>query len=262
MDPENTRRAIDEHGYAVVEGLLPADGVEVLVASFCGHAQGEVPRSAEILFTHAAPPPGARERGMDRLMTQWLNPHRRPPPLTTRTVAEGLRPAVAAWLGEPAVLFQDVLMGKGASHQPFPWHQDFPFWPVDVPRGLVVWAPIDAVDEASGGLCLARGSHRAGIGPAVDLHTGAAQAGSVGAMLDVAPYELVRSRLAPGDAIVFHPLVWHMSPTNCSGRRRRVWSSTWLGASARWSHARAPRYPLCRILTDGASVGPLDGGPA
>ncbi len=260
MDREaegDTRRAIEERGYAVVERLLTEDSVAALLESFGRHEQGEVPMSAEILFTHAAPPPG--ERGMRRLMTQWLNPHRRPPPLTTRAVASALRPAVGAWLAEPTVLFQDMLMDKAAPHHPFPWHQDFPFWPVDTPRGLVVWAPLDAADEPSGGLCLAPGSHRAGVGPAIDLHTGAAQTGSQGGLLDVSKYEIVRPRLAPGDAIVFHPLLWHASPANRSGRRRRVWSSTWLAASARWSHARAPRHPLCRSLADGAPVGPVDG---
>ncbi len=153
-------------------------------------------------------------------------------------------------------------MDKGASHRPFPWHQDFPFWPVDAPLGLIVWAPLDPVDELSGGLWIAEGSQRAGIGPAIDLHTGAAQPGSAGMMLDPARYETARPRLAPGDAIVFHPLAWHASPANRSGRRRRVWSSTWLGASARWSHARAPRHPLCRVLQDGALVSSLDGGRA
>jgi ectoine hydroxylase-related dioxygenase (phytanoyl-CoA dioxygenase family) len=115
------------------------------------------------------------------------------------------------------------------------------------------------VDERSGGLWLAEGSHREGVGPAVDLHTGAAQQGSEGVMLDVARYEVVRPKLAPGDAIAFHPLVWHASPENRSGLARRVWASTWLGVSARWSHARAPRHPLCRILEDGATVDTLAG---
>jgi ectoine hydroxylase-related dioxygenase (phytanoyl-CoA dioxygenase family) len=259
---EEIPRALAERGFAVVARLIPEDDLDTLAEAFRRHEEDAVPMSAEILFTHT-PPPAERAdapRGMRRLMDQWLNPHRRPPPLTTRAVASSLRPTVEAWLAEPAVLFQDMLMAKVASHRPFPWHQDFPFWPVNAPIGLVVWAPLDPVEEASGGLALAERSHLDGVGPAVDLHTGAAQPGSAGALLDVTRYEVARPRLAPGDAIVFHPLVWHASSTNRAGRSRRVWASTWLGASARWSHARAPRHPLCRLLEDGAPVGSPDGG--
>lgn len=262
--PEHIPRAIDDLGFAVAEHLLSQDDLDALAEAFRRHEEASVTMSAEILFTHALPPPTVAAhgtpRGMRRLMDQWLNPHRRPPPLTTRAVASALRPAVEALLGEPAVLFQDVFMEKTDSHSPFPWHQDFPFWPVDTPVGLVVWAPLDPVDESSGGLQLAERSHRAGVGPAIDLHTGAAQPGSSGVMLDGAAHEVARPRLTPGDVILFHPLLWHSSPLNRSGRRRRVWASTWLGASARFSHARAPRHPLCRILEDGAPASSLDSG--
>jgi ectoine hydroxylase-related dioxygenase (phytanoyl-CoA dioxygenase family) len=255
------RRAMDERGFAVVERLISEDGLEALEEVFRRHEEASVPMSAEILFTHAPPPIQRPEGiGMRRLMNQWLNPHRRQPTFTTRVVASALRPTASGWLGEPAVLFQDVLMDKDASHRPFPWHQDFPFWPVDAPAGLVVWAPLDLVDEGSGGLSLAPKSHLAGIGPAIDLHTGEAQPGSSGAMFDRGAYEVMCPRLAPGDAIIFHPLLWHASPANRVGLRRRVWASTWLGASARFSHARAPRHPLCRILADGAPVSSLQGG--
>ncbi|MDI1443609.1 phytanoyl-CoA dioxygenase family protein [Polyangium sp. 6x1] len=248
---------IERDGFAVMERLLDVDAVTSLLDSFFHHERSSIPTSAEILYTHAPPPPNTP--GMERLMHQWLNPHRRPPPLSTRAVAAHVRPTVEALLGEPAVLFQDVLMDKGDEQGPFPWHQDYPFWPVDEPRGVVVWAPLDPVDELSGGLSLAIGSHHSGIGPAIDLHTGGAQSGSTGVPIDPARYEAHHARLDPGDAIVFHPLTWHASQPNRSGRRRRVWASTWLARSARFSHANAPRHPLCKLTRDGAFVGSLEG---
>lgn len=255
-DSERARRALDESGFAIVRGLIPAADRDALAEIFRRHEHDGVATSAEVLFTHAPPPaatPGA-PRGMQRLMRQWLNPHRRPAPFTTRELAGALQPLVDAWLDEPAVLFQDLLLEKRDEHRPFPWHQDLPFWPVDRPIGVVVWAPIDPASERSGGLLLAEGSHRAGVGPSIDLHTGAPQLDSPGSMIDLTTYPIARPALAPGDAIVFHPLLWHASPPNHSGRPRRAWASTWLGASARWSHARAPRHPLCRLLEDGALV--------
>jgi len=237
----------------MVRALAP-DTLDAVRNAFSRHQDAQAPMSTEILYTHAPPEAGAAP-GMRRLMDQWLNPHRRPPPLTTRTAAAALRPAVEGWLGDRAILFQDVLMEKRPSHLPFPWHQDFPFWPVNAPLGLVVWAPLDAIDDLAGGLVLAARSHLAGVGPAVDLHTGGPQPMSEGSIPDMERYEVVRPQLVPGDVIVFHPLLWHMSPAHRAERRRRAWASTWLGAAARWSHARAPRHPLCRTVEDGAPVG-------
>jgi ectoine hydroxylase-related dioxygenase (phytanoyl-CoA dioxygenase family) len=256
---EQARRALDESGFAIVRDLISPADRDALAEVFRRHDVDGLAPSAEVLFTHAPPPiptPSA-PRGMHRLMRQWLNPHRRAAPFSTGALASTLKPLVEEWLGEPAVLFQDLLLEKRDEHQPFPWHQDLPFWPVDRPIGLVVWTPIDPADELSGGLLLAAGSHRGGVGPAIDLHTGAPQPGSPAPLLDLAPYPVARPALAPGDAIVFHPLLWHASPPNRSGRPRRAWASSWLGASARWSHARAPRHPLCRLVEDGALVSPL-----
>ncbi len=256
MNP--VRTAVAEQGFAVLKGLLEPGNLAALSEAFDHHEDASIPKSAEVLYTHAPPPRDAP--GMQRIMHQWLNPHRRSLPLSTRAVASLLRPTLEALLGEPAVLFQDVLMNKGKTQGPFPWHQDYPFWPIDRPHGIVVWAPLDPVDERSGGLSLAAGSHHAGIGPAVDLHTGSAQPGHAGTVLDPTRYPIVFPTLSPGDAILFHPLTWHGSKENHSGRRRRVWASTWLGASARFSHARAPRHPLCKLTRDGAPVGSLEGG--
>lgn len=187
-------------------------------------------------------------------MDQWLNPYRRAQPLSTQAVADGLAGRVGDWLGQTSFLFQDVLMAKQSGHQPFPWHQDFPFWPVDRPLGLVLWVPLDPITAERGGLHLAVGSHRHGVGPAVDLHTGAPQAGAAGIALLGEKYQVACPTLAPGDAIVFDPLTWHRSPENCSGQPRRVWSSTWLGEGARWFRGRAPRHPLGDQIEDGALV--------
>ena len=97
-------------------------------------------------------------------------------------------------------------MEKGPDHATFPWHQDFPFWPVDAPIGAVVWAALDPINAISGGLHIAVGSHVLGAGPSIDLHAGHPQlAGNK--LPDFARYQTVSPVLAPGDAIVFHPLV-------------------------------------------------------
>lgn len=251
-ETEGIRLGLRQRGYSVVRDALSTDEMQRVRAAWQHHEEAGVHMSEEVLYTHEAPL--VRGPGMRRIMDQWLNPHRRTPPLTTRPIARGLRGVVSTWLGQRAVLFQDVLMVKHERHAPFPWHQDFPFWPVDVPLGLVVWAPLEACDAESGGLHLAEGSHQAGIGPAVDLHTGLPQRGPAVAPFDPAACRVRCPSLEPGDVIIFDPLTWHASPVNGTGRPRRVWASTWLAETVRWSRARAPRHPLCGLIEDGAPV--------
>lgn len=237
-------------GHVVVRGLLAVGDVETLREGVAELRAG-VPRSRDILYTHR-PPPTGQGAGMDGLMDQWLNPHRRVGPGSTLRHAAGLRPLVSALLGGPAVLFQDLVLDKRSHHGTFHWHQDFPFWPVDRPRGLVVWAALDPVSEASGGLRLARSTGE--CGPAIDLYSGFPQPGFEGATVPSLD-EWVAPSLQAGDAVVFLPLTWHSSGENREGTSRRVWASTWLANDVCWRHAAAPRHPLVGRVIDGAPVG-------
>ena len=186
-------------------------------------------------------------------MDQWLSPHRLGPP-NTRASAEAIRALVAPLLGAAPVLFQDLLLVKRPSQRPFPWHQDFPFWPVDTPRGVVVWVPLCDSDEERGGLAFARGSHRLGPRPVVDLHTAAPQDPHAELGFDSSRFEIVCPRYRRGDAVAFLPITFHGSPALRSPHDRVAWSSIWLDPRARWQHGRAPNHPLCKRTPDGAPV--------
>lgn len=250
-------------GFYVLRNLLGANEVSLLHHLIDLHRQ-QVPPSRQILYTHQLPPVltntstdtvnGAPIRGMEVLMEQWLNPHRHGT-LSTLSVAESLRERIRHLLQSVPVLFQDLLMSKNPGHQPMPFHQDFPFWPVAEPVGGVLWVALDSIDQSVGGLSLAAGSHIDGIGPPIDLHSGLPQPGFVCDPIDLARYTVDTPVLAPGDAIWFHPLLWHRSDANLSGRQRRVWNSTWLPSQAHWSRQNAPRHPLANRLQEGSAVG-------
>lgn len=246
-----------QDGFESRRPLFDAATVADLRACLRALEEEAVPASRHILYTHT--PPTSAMPDLSTLMTQWLNPHRRVGPTSTRGAVEQLRAHVCELLGTQAVLFQDVLMYKRPEHKVFPWHQDFPFWPVDQPSGVVVWIPLDPVEASVGGLQLAVGSHRLPVGPSIDLHSGLPQLGSDGPLMSSESQTIVSPGLDPGDAILFHPLTWHQSPINQQGRLRRVWASTWLTPNVRWSHARAPRHPLCSRVQDGAPVSELPG---
>ena len=56
-----------------------------------------------------------------------------------------------------------------ALNETVPWHQDFPFWPVDTPNSLSCWIPLEQVEENGGCLEVIVGSHLWGASPPVDF---------------------------------------------------------------------------------------------
>ena len=241
---------LEINGFAVRRGLLAADDVEALRCCLERLGAERAPASTQVLYTHAAParPPPP----LGRLMLQWLNPHRRAPTGGTAMVLASLASRLAS-LGLDLTPFQDTFLVKTPEHAPFPWHQDEPFWPFDAPAGLVVWCALDPTDRGNGGVELARGSHRLGRGPAIDLHTGEPQAGLAGQLPDRATFAAECPALAPGDAVLFRPRTWHRSGRNASGAARRGWSTSWLPPGTELRPELAPRHPLVRGGREGAT---------
>lgn len=246
------RRELESQGVVLAPGFLSSAESRALEEAVDALIAADVPRSRQVLYTHDAAP-GDRPH-FDTLMHQWLNPHRLAGPAGTRAIADALRPRVARVLGAESVLLQDLILVKRPGHRRFPWHQDFPFWPIDRPLGVIVWTPLVHTDEHTGGLLFACGSHRLDPWPSLDLHSGLTQqsARDPGPMLGAC--EVLRPRLGVGDAAIFSPLTFHMSPAKERGPARAAWSSIWLHPSVRWHHARAPRHPICREVRDGAPV--------
>ncbi|MEZ4266417.1 MAG: phytanoyl-CoA dioxygenase family protein [Myxococcota bacterium] len=187
-------------------------------------------------------------------MDQWLSPFRYAGAGSTRAVAEAVRPLAARLLGEPGVLFQDLLLLKRSGQKEFPWHQDFGFWPVDQPAGVVLWVPFQASDQRSGALRFAAGSHQLGPRPVVDLHDGSPQDRRADLGFNPGDWPLFAPAYAPGDAVAFTPITFHASPAMERPGERAAWSCVFLSPRARWCHANAPNHPLCKVVPDRALV--------
>lgn len=252
----NAAREEFEHtGLVVVRELLREEVVVSLRRCFDVLESRGVPTSRQVLYTHREP---SSPRGeLSELMHQWLNPHRIVGDGNTTAPTRDLRARLREFAGRSLIPFQDVLMSKRGGHREFPWHQDAPFWPVDVVWGAIVWCALDPTDASNGAVEFALGSHLDEQSPAVDLHTGAAQEGTRGDLPDPRRFEVVCPTLAPGDAVIFHPRTLHRSGENTSGRVRRVWASTWLSADSRWNRDRAPRHPLASRAEQGAPLGEI-----
>ncbi len=253
MTQDDSRSRLARHGYVIQHDFLTRSEVEVLRRAFEGLEQVGAPKSRQVLYTRRKAPPG--RPGLDRLMDQWLYPLGRLESTATLTVLERLIALVSKLMGMPVIPFQDAALAKRPGHATFPWHQDLPFWPVDVREGAVSWLALDPMDAANGGLELAAGSHRSGIGPPIDLHTGEPQEGYDGG--PVARPEVGHlPRLGPGDVVVFHACCWHRSGPNTSSGTRRAWSISWLPRVARWDFTDVPRHPVRGQVSEGEEVLP------
>lgn len=250
--------ALDEFeraGLVVMRKFLSEELVVSLRHCFDVLESRAVPTSRQVLYTHREP---SGPRGdFSELMHQWFNPHRIVGDGNTTAPMRAIRERVREFAERSVIPFQDVLMSKCAGHREFPWHQDAPFWPVDVVWGAIVWCALDPTDASNGAVEFALESHFEALSSAVDLHTGAAQEGTRGDLPDSRRFEVVCPTLAPGDAVIFHPRTLHRSGENTSGRVRRAWASTWLSSDSRWDRDRAPRHPLASRAEHGVPLGEL-----
>lgn len=245
------RAALARDGFTLLREIVSTSVLDEVALVMRSLEQRGHPRSRQVLYTHGPVPDGRPH--LDTLMDQWLSPHRLPAP-NTRRPARVIRELVTGLLETEPVLFQDLLLRKRPGQRPFPWHQDYPFWPVDAPEGLILWIPLDGTDESRGGLAFARGSHRLGPRPVVDLHDGAPQDPHAELGFDPKRFEIVAPRYQRGDAVAFLPTTFHGSPAIQTRDVRTAWSSIWLPPWLRWDHANAPKHPLCRRVSDGSLV--------
>lgn len=252
MNAEHVQSQLNERGAVLLPGVIPAPLLARLAEAVAANRAAQRPMSRQVLYTNTPPPPDRPP--LTALMDQWLNPHRYTGPGSTRTVADSLRPLAAEILGEPGVLFQDLLLVKRSGQKRFPWHQDFGFWPVDQPRGVVIWVPLQPSDGETGALRFAAGSHRLGPRPVVDLHNGLPQDADAAQAFSPDDWPIFAPTYAAGDAAAFTPVTFHASPPMRRPGERAAWSCIFLSPSVRWCHASASNHPLCRRTTDGAPV--------
>lgn len=161
-----------------------------------------------------------------------------------------------------ARFFHDhILVKQPGNSTVTPWHHDQPYYCVTGARTVSFWTPLDPVPRAISLQCVA-GSHRwnsAGyrpkrfdgtpLYPEDDLE----EMPDIDAQRDELP---IRSwDMEPGDAVAFDFRTIHGAAANQSAIARRVFSSRWVGADARFVQRGAkgsPPFPHLQ-LTDGAA---------
>ena len=131
------------------------------------------------------------------------------------------------------------------------WHQDSPYWPVLQPKDvqLTAWVALDDADEENGCMSMVPGSQK--FGNQIDwLHT----LKSFDAMPNTFVDEAIQVRTCPverGHVHFHHPLTWHGSPANTSGRPRRAIALHFMTERALFDASKRGLHPMGRFVESG-----------
>ena len=187
--PNTYRQRLNTDGFTIIREALSGQVQQSLLLTAKALQADPGSRSRQVLYTHTDTPQGRPH--LDALLDQWLSPHRRHGAQSTLPAIEALRPLARELLGEEPVVFQDLILVKRPGQKPFPWHQDYGFWPIDRPDGVVIWSPLAGCDPTKGALRVAKGSHGLGERPVVDLHVGSPQDQDAALGFNPEAYEIV-----------------------------------------------------------------------
>ena len=149
---DEQRHEFRERGYLVLPGLIAPPLLEQVAA-----------RAAEILAGGEGVV--SRVSGSERRVLQKVAGLSRTDPVFGELAHYGpLVDAVEGLLGEPALIFRDVMVVKPAREgAEFHWHQDSAYWDIE-PRSLIsAWVALGDVPEGSGCLRFVPGTHLAEV---------------------------------------------------------------------------------------------------
>ena len=159
--------------------------------------------------------------------------------------------------GKEVRLFHDQIQFKPAATGGVNmWHQDSPYWPILTPKDvqLTAWVALDDADEDNGCMSMVKGSNR--WGDQIDeLHQLKSWEGMPsqwrGHNIEIAPCPV------PAGWVHFHhPLTWHGSPANKSGRPRRALALHFMSDEAKFVGAKRALHPMGQFFEgeDGETV--------
>ncbi|MEP7124428.1 MAG: phytanoyl-CoA dioxygenase family protein [Byssovorax sp.] len=225
-DPD-ARAFFAEHGYVILAPQLSADERATLRRSL-----------ASLWAAYAAEQALSIEAYLHRI-SQWRDLWRHAPAFEAVLGDPRLASTAAQLMGYGgARLLHDHVIAKPArASDSIPWHQDYPYWPVDTEEGLSCWCPLDDVGEEGGCLEVIDGSHRWGESPPADFLLDDQRALSERA-------DRVRLPVKAGSIVVLQSLTWHRSGPNHDAGDRAAYISLWLPPDARYAPEHSGWHPV------------------
>lgn len=221
-----------EEGHVTVPGVVAAETVATLRESF------------EELVREGAGELEVTVEEYEAVVSQWTNLHER----SSVFCGQLHHPSVVAIArqlldADEVQLFHDHLISKPPGRSDtIPWHQDYPFWPVDRPKALSCWLALDDVDADAGSMYFMPGAHLEGEKPPVDF---------LRAPKDWGPRESqkVSTVLRAGDCVFHDCLSWHMSPPNRTGGPRRAFIAIMMASECRYAPTHSAWHPMNDLVS-------------
>jgi ectoine hydroxylase-related dioxygenase (phytanoyl-CoA dioxygenase family) len=214
------RSFYEEHGYVLVDGLLPADEAAEICAEMEAVAETLRARrgSLEASWHGSYRSQIAGDSNPDAFHCDSIHDVQRYSAAMTRVITDRrIVEIFVELIGPNVALHHTKYHAKPArSGAPFPLHQDQPHFPHEGNSMMLAALFLDDADEESGCLGVVPGSHRRGALPIVGTHE---------KYLDPAAYPLDSLTLLPaarGSVLFMNYLTIHGSPRNRSGAARRV----------------------------------------
>jgi ectoine hydroxylase-related dioxygenase (phytanoyl-CoA dioxygenase family) len=217
----------DEHGYLVLGPRFSREECATLQATF------------DRMLERFAQEQGLPIGEYTRVISQWRDLWHMNERFRNTLQDARLWQTAATLMGRRgARLLHDHVIAKPArASNTVPWHQDYPYWPVDTAEGLSCWCPLEDVGPEGGCLEVIDGSHRWGESPPVDFI--ADDHSALNARAD-----LVRLPVSAGSMVVLNSLTWHRTGPNTDAGRRRVYITLWLPPDARYSPTHSGWHPV------------------
>ncbi len=237
--------AYHEQGFLLLPGFFSAREIAPWVARFVEIAEGRAELPPEMLLMRdvmvakGAVRPRSRLEGVAKIQDF----HRDPVLFEGYARHPRLLDLVAQITGPDLKCVHNMLINKppGVDGR-HPLHQDllyFPFRPLD--RIVATWTALEPCTRENGCLVVVPGSHRAGELLPHDrpdwehvnfLYVGARGVGS--------GTQRVHLEMAPGDLVIFHPLLLHGSGRNRTRGFRRAISAHYASALCRYVEGQSP----------------------
>lgn len=119
-------------------------------------------------------------------------------------------------------LFHDHALWKmPGDSKPTPWHQDFPYWPMNEQSAMSIWIALDDVDERNGCMMFVPKSHKAGKLNPINL----ANPQDLFEFVKGTEYENTKPVNVPlkaGSCTFHNGLTFHYAHSNVTDKPRRV----------------------------------------
>lgn len=149
-------------------------------------------------------------------------------------------------------LFHDhALIKEPGDSRETPWHQDFPYWPMDKPGALSCWLALDNVTAGNGALSFIPGTHRLGRLKPITLGNPEDIFDQIKGKLDEVP-EPVLMNMKAGSCTFHDGNTFHYAGANHTRRPRRALAIIYIPQGVNYSCSP-------HLVTE--NIGLVDGRP-